>query len=125
MRTTKNEFKLQVQQHIIERLDTDYTVELKEQLQNTVDGFFDWWGAYEQKRNPSKYGAFKDWLLGLPSQLNIEYRNYYIDETVKNWFTAVGETYKEPKDEEKTYALYYHLVTREFSALCQKNGVKF
>ena len=124
MRTTKREFKQQVQEHIIERLGTDYYTELKDQLQDTVTQFNDWWGDYEQKHQPNKHEAFKDWLLGLPSQLNIEYCDYNISSSLREWFRNCGEEYKE-QGITKERIWYMHLITREFATLCKKNGVEF
>jgi hypothetical protein len=119
VRTTTKCFKDQIRGHIFEILDDEYTKELPEQLQNVIDGFRNWWTGYEQKRNPNMYGAFTDWFLGLPSEINVEYRHFAIEEIVVSWFNACDEEYKQPKDESKTYDLYYHLVTREFYALCR------
>jgi hypothetical protein len=125
MRTTKKEFKEQVQKHVLESLSEEHGTTTKDQLQSVVEGFKNWWGPYEQKRNPSKYGAFKDWTMCLPSEINVEYRHYAMEDNVKSWFNACGEEYKEPKDESKTHDMYLHLVTREFDTLCKKNNIKF
>jgi hypothetical protein len=137
VRTTKKEFKEVIQKHVIDclievdEIKSQYDILVNEvnpletQLQLVMDGFNDWYKGHEQKRNPSRIGGFKDWLLGLPSAFSIEYRHYWIDELIKGWFASVGEQYKEPKDDSKTYELYYHLVIREFRGLCEKNGVDF
>jgi hypothetical protein len=123
MRTTKKEFKAVIQEHILNSvLDEGYDT-LKDQLQAVIEEFKNCYGPYEQKRKPNLQEAFIDWSLGLPTVFNIEYRNFEITELVKSWFTACGETYKEPKDDEKTYNLYYWLVYREFNTLLKKNGL--
>ena len=122
MRTTNKQFKEQVQKHIMERLSEDETTELKGQLQNVADEFSSWYSPYEQKRTPSRYMAFKEFMLGMPSVLNAE--TYYdeIHNNLKSWFENCGESYKnQPEDKEAT--IYYHLVTRELETLCKKNNV--
>jgi hypothetical protein len=124
MRTTTKAFKDQVQKHILSGLSTDETEDVKQQLQNTVDGFKNWYTLYEQKITPNRYDAFKEWLLGLPSQMSIEYTYYNIFQTLKTWFENCGAVYEE-KDSDVEAPLYYHLVVREFMTLCKKNGVEF
>jgi hypothetical protein len=122
MRTTKKEFKVQIQDHIINSvLSDEYGDTIKEQLQAVIDNFKDYYGKYEQKRKPNIQEAFIDWSLGLPSSFNIEYRNFEIQELIKTWFNTAGETYKEPKDDQKTYDLYYWLVYRELNNLLKQN----
>lgn len=120
--TNKLIFKEQVQKHVLDCLSTDYTEKPYEQLKIVVDEFKNWYCAYEQKRTPNKYEAFKEFMLGLPSCFNIEYEYYKISQTMKTWFEACGEVYKEPKNESD---LYYHLVTREFATLCKKLDIAF
>jgi hypothetical protein len=122
MRTTKKEFKVQIQDHIINSvLSDEYGDTIKEQLQAVIDGFKNWYSVYEQKRKPNIQEAFIDWALGLPSEFNIEYRHFEIQELIKTWFTTAGETYKEPKDDQKTYDLYYWWIFRELNALLKQN----
>lgn len=124
MRTTNKEFKAQVQEHILDILSTDETEVVSEQLSNVVEGFKNWYCQYNKKRIPNGSEAFKDWMLGLPSSLNIEYQYYTISQTLKKWFETCGATYIE-RDSDAEATLYYHLVTREFETLCEKNDVKF
>lgn len=124
MRTTNKAFKTLVQEHIIERLSDDQFTELHFQLNEVVESFYNWYCKNEQKRTPNKYTAFQEWLMGLPSCINIEFMNYEIMMTLKGWFETVGDVYKE-RDSEKEVALYLHLVTREFEVLCKKHNIKF
>ena len=121
--TTRNVFKNAVRKHITEILCTDHTEVLKEQLQNTVDSFYNWYSGYEQKRNPNFFSAFIDWNKGLPSAINMEYSHYKITEILKAWVEGAGETFKERAGhlEEETYR---YLVTREFVAMCKLNKVE-
>jgi hypothetical protein len=120
MRTTKKEFKNQIQEHIIKCLSTDQYTELHFQLNEVVEAFKNWYSPYEQKRFPNRQEAFQDWLMGLPSELSVEYTNYGISETLKSWFENCGETYKEQKDELKFYT---YLIYREFQSLCKQNKI--
>lgn len=124
MKTTNKLFKTQVQKHIIEGLSEDQHTELDQQLQDAVKGFNNWYGPHEQKRTPNRQKAFQEWLMCLPSELNTEFTNYEINQTLKGWFENVGEGYKE-RDSDKASDLYTALVYREFNTLCKQNGVKF
>lgn len=121
--TTRNVFKNAVRKHIEEILDDEQTTDLKEQLENTVVSFYNWYSGYEQKNNPNWFSAFIDWNKGLPSAIHMEYRHYKITEILKGWIEAAGETFKERagRDEEETYR---YLVTREFVALCKLHKVE-
>lgn len=124
MRTTHNCFKNQIHGHILNSvLSEDHGSTPKEQLSAVVEGFHNWYGPYEQKRIPNRQDAFIDWSWGLPSEWNVEYTNYNINETVKNWFSACGENYKEPKDSSKTNDLYMGLLYREFNTLLKQNDL--
>ena len=122
MNTTNKVFFMQVQEHIIDALCEDYFESTPERLQATVNAFHNWYGAYEQKRTPSKYKAFKEWLMGLPSEINIEYRHFAISEILEKWFTSVGMEYKE-RDGSIECEYYLHLVTREFLKVCKKHNI--
>jgi hypothetical protein len=122
MRTNNKEFKVQIQDHIINSILSDECGDtLKEQLQAVIDGFNNWYSPYEKKRQSNIQEAFTDWAMCLPSEFNIEYRNFEIQELIKTWFNTAGETYKEPKDDQKTYDLYYWLVFRELNNLFKQN----
>lgn len=122
--TTRNVFKLQVRKHIVEILSTDETQDLKEQLQNVVDGFYNWYSGYEQKRNPNIWNAMHDWWMGLPSEMNVEYRHFESSSLMRQWVENAGEVYKEQKDSTKEHATYLHLVSREFAAMCKLHKVE-
>lgn len=122
MKTTKKEFKNQVQEHILNSLDEQETTNPKEQLQNVVSEFKNWYSPYEQKMHPNRQEAFTDWMNGLPSCLNTEFTNYGINQTLKSWYENCGETYKE-HDSDKESQLYRNLVYREFNTLLKKNDL--
>jgi hypothetical protein len=124
VKTNSKVFRAEVRKHVIDCLSTDYTEVLEEQLSNVVEDFHNWYGPYEQKRNRNVYEAFKDWLMGLPSSLSVEYEYYRFTEVLKAWFEACGAEYRE-QDSEKEYQLYMHLVTSEFEKLCKENNIEF
>lgn len=123
MRTTNKVFKAQIQEHVLERLCTDYTEDPKQQLEGVINEFKSWYSPYEKKRTPNRYEAMKEFLLGLPSCLDVEYTYYNISQTLKNWYENVGETYKQ-NDSDKEAIWYYHLVIRELFNLCNKYKVE-
>lgn len=121
--TTRNVFKLQVRKHILEILNTEHTQDPKEQLENTVTSFYNWYSGYEQKQNPNWFSAFIDWNKGLPSEISMEYRHYKITEILKSWVEGAGEVFKE-RDGHIEEDLYRALVTREFVVMCKLNNVE-
>ena len=121
--TTRNVFKNQVRKHIEEILNDEHTTDLKEQLQNTVDSFYNWYSGYEQKRNPNIWDAMHSWFMGLPSAINVEYRHFEISNILKQWIEKSWEFYKET-DGQKEQKVYLFLITREFSAMCKLHNVE-
>lgn len=119
--TTRKAFTDAVRKHIEEILSTDHTTDLQEQLQNVVNGFHNWYTKYEQKVTPNYWDALKSWFMGLPSEINVEYRHFESSELLKQWIEVAGEVYKERKNEHETYL---HLVSREFAALCRLHKIE-
>jgi hypothetical protein len=120
--TTRKAFKEQVQEHILYIMSDEETNDVKEQLQNVVDGFNNWYDAYEKKQNPNRWAAMADWFMGLPSEISVEYRHYAISALLQQWFENCGEEYKEREgNEEQTF--YNSLIIREFLVLCRKYGI--
>jgi hypothetical protein len=125
MRTTKKEFKNQVQEHIFNILGHNDEADREYTLQEVAENFQSekYSSPYERKFN--KQDAFIDWMKGLPSSLNVEYTNYGIHNTLKAWYENAGGQYDEKKLQTDESDWYFHLVTREFSDLCKKNNIKF
>lgn len=123
--TTRTSFKIVVQEHIIDRLSTDHTTVLKEQLQNVVDEFKNWYTPYEQKRTPNRQAAFIDWLWGLPSSINQEYEYHEIEKAYRRWFECNGVEVNPKMKPADIQKWYYLLVHREFCTLCKRNGVEY
>ena len=133
MRTTTNAFKNKVQQHIIDRLGATWDefnqrenddATTAERLQNVVDEFKSWWCPYEQRRNPNRGEAFKEFLQCLPGCLNAEFTYYAQRETLREWHEQTPEESERYTDEQIVYN-YYYLIYREFVTLCKKHNVQF
>jgi hypothetical protein len=122
MRTTNKAFKEQIQNHITEAFGDDLTI-------NEVVNFFhtEKFSHENEIRHygGNKHAAFKDWMQGLPSSFNVEFTNDGIHNTLKSWYENAGQQYDEKKLQTEESEWYYHLVTREFSSLANKNGIKF
>jgi len=123
MRTTNKEFKAQVQEHILDNLSTDEYTEPMFQLNQVVEEFKNWYSPYEKRQHPNRQEAFTNWLNGLPSCLHVEYMNYSINQTLKQWFENCGMIYKD-RDSDKESELYRNLIYREFRTLCKKHNVE-
>ena len=122
MRTTTKEFKNKVQVHIVEHMEEKDN--LKDELQNVIDGFKNYYQGYEKKRTPNIQEAFIDWLNGLPSELTIEFTNYDILRTMREWHEQTEEE-SDKLDSEKVINNYRWLIFREFLALCRINKIDF
>jgi hypothetical protein len=126
MRTTNLVFKVLVQEHIIECMQTPEGEIPTQYLKDVVEAFKSWYSPYEQKRTPNHQDAFIDWLQGLPSELSVEYSSFMICETLKYWFThpTVDMNFIE-RHADKEAETYYNLVYREFRTLCTKYKVEW
>lgn len=90
LRTNSKEFKTKVREYILSNIDGEpYGKELKtdkEKLQFILDCFSkEFYYEYNQKRYPNKVRAFAEYLMGLPTVFNVEYRNHAIIELAKKW----------------------------------------
>jgi hypothetical protein len=73
-----------------------------------------------------KYGmhnAFREWLAGLPSVLNIDFENYKILQLAEKW----GSTPKNASEKQQDRILlnWFNFITMKFSVLCRRNKVVF
>ena len=125
MRTTRKEFKAQVQAHIREILSDEYHQEEYFQLQALIDGFNNFYNDYEKRLHPNRWDGMQSWFQGLPSEINIEYRLFEIEHILTKWFDSCGEHYKLPKDDMKSYNLYYRLVMRELGYMFRQHNINF
>jgi hypothetical protein len=92
----------------------------QEKVQFVLDTFKSEYGF-----NVSKYGlqgAFKEWLMGLPSVFNIDFENYKIIEIAKKW-GSIPENATE-KQEDKILENWFNFIACKFFQLCRKLKVQ-
>lgn len=81
----------------------------------------------EQSYNIDYYGniqtAFTNWLMGLPSCVNIDFENYQIIELAKNW-GSIPQNATEAQ-EDKIINNWFNFITNKFFQLAKKNKVTF
>ena len=125
MKTNCKEVKTKVQEYIINYIDTEDYPEVKpslrDQLTFIVDEFYRVaMHPHNIHRLKGNYQAlFIDWLSGLPSYFNIEYRNFEILELMASF----GLPLPDNKDETDGVNLFYYLIYREFLTLLKKHNL--
>jgi len=77
---------------------------------------------YNLRRLPNIQERFIDWLSGLPSYFNIEYRNY---EIVSELMPSFNLPLPANKTEDQGVKLFYCLIYMNFLDLCKKHKVDF
>lgn len=63
-------------------------------------------------------GAFKEWLMGLPTVIGIDFENYKIIEIAKKW-GSLPENATE-RQEDKIIENWFNFITVKFFQLCKK-----
>jgi len=80
---------------------------------------------YNCKANLRYYKSFQNmfanWLMGLPSSFNVEFRNYYILEIAVKW-ESLPTNYTE-KQADKIIDTWFQFIACKTEQLCRKNGV--
>jgi len=120
-----NDFKHPVFQYIIYCIDgLEYgqdteKMTIPEKLQFVLNTFRNE-KRYEIVRI-GEYEAFKDWLMGLPSSINIDYMNYKIIQLTKLW-KLIPDNATE-KQEKKILTNWFNFITMKFFMLCKKHKV--
>lgn len=96
-------------------LDNEPTTD-RERVQFVLDTFKSEYGW-----NIPRYGlqgAFKEWLMGLPTVIGIDFENYKIIEIAKKWGSLpVNAT---EKQEDKIIENWFNFITVKFFQLCKK-----
>ena len=100
---------------------------LPERLQQVCEAFNGEYNYHDNKRRyPNLQDRFAQWLMGLPSALSVEYRNYYILEFARKW-GALPSDFKNEKQkeraEEKILENWFSFAARKFFQLCRFNKV--
>ena len=112
--------------YILECIDGEgYDVELNtdvEKLQFLANCFN---SEYNFKANLLYYGSyqnmFANWLMGLPSSFNVEYRNYFILEIAVKW-ESLPTNYTE-KQGDKIIENWFQFIAYKTEQLCRKNKI--
>ncbi len=100
--------------------DKELTTDV-EKLQFVCDCFRSEYGWHIEQ--VGKYNAFHEWLMGLPSSINIDFENYRIIEIVKEWSSIpVNAT---ERQEQKILDNWFNFITCKFAVLCKRNKVEF
>lgn len=64
---------------------------------------------------------FIEWISGLPTNVNIEFREYEQCEIMRGWFEAAGMEFDESRFD---FKYFYSLIAREFYALLDKYNIQ-
>lgn len=130
LRSTSKVVKERIREYILANLCEDYTTETGEQLQAVVDGFNDWYGRYERKRNPNMFTAWCEWIMGLPSSLSIDYYYDVMRTILDTWFetdmytlAASDERRNNKWTDDEVQELFLWLIYRELKTLMQQHDV--
>lgn len=124
MRTTKKEITQPIREHILNSINAEGYEQQpkteKEKLQFVVDTFN---AEYVYPQNLQRYGTyqelFKQWLMGLPTALQVEFTYHKVNEFME----SIGLKQPENKSDDETFHLYLDLIYREFNALLRKHNI--
>jgi hypothetical protein len=99
------------------QLETD-----KQKIDFVYDTFKSEYGYTIEYYGNNEQIAFREYLAGLPSCINIEFRNYYIIELAKIWGSIPSEPTE--KQEEKILSNWFHYIANNFFQLRRKLSTK-
>jgi hypothetical protein len=112
--------------YILDSIDGDgYGVELttdKQKIDFVYDTFKSEYGHQIKYYGNNEQRAFKEYLAGLPSCINIEFRNFYILEMAKQW-GSIPENATE-KQEYKIISNWFAYIATNFFQLRRKLETK-
>jgi hypothetical protein len=126
MKTNTKEFNQLAFSYIIDAISTDgYNIEATtdvEKLQFVADCFK---SEYLFPDNLKRYGTYQnvlsEWFMGLPSSINIEYRNHAIIEIAKKW-GSIPENATE-KQEDKILSNWFNMIAFKTLQLFKKHNI--
>jgi hypothetical protein len=126
MKTNNKEFKNNVYGYILSCIDGEnYGVELKTDIEK-IDFVFNTFKneySYQIKYHGSNIReAFAQYLAGLPTCINIEFRNYEIIQLAKNW-GSIPENANE-NQEDKIIFFWFRFIADNFFRLERKLNKK-
>ena len=124
MRTTKKEVTQPIRNYILNHINpTDYNVEAetdKEKLDFLVSTYrAEYPAKYHLKHSGSYQQMFIDYMQGLPTCFNVDFRYYEIVNVMESW----GLPQPEDKDDYESAMLFYRLIYREVNALLRKHNL--
>lgn len=111
-----------------ETIKLEYGVEVedttKARLQWTVETFR---SEFVYPENVRRYGSeiniFREWLMGVPSAIHIDFANYRIIELSKEWGSIPQDASE--KQEDKVCENWFNFISMRFHSLCKFNKVQF
>lgn len=126
MKTNTKEFNQLAFSYIIDAISTDgYDIEAnteKEKLQFVAECFK---SEYCFSANLKYYGTYQNtlanWFMGLPSSINIEYRNHAIIEIAKKWGSIPEDATEEQED--KILSNWFNLIAFKTLQLFKKHNI--
>lgn len=108
--------------YILDSIDGDgYGVQLttdKEKIDFVYNTFLSEYAHQIKYYGGNKQRAFREYLTGLPSCINIEFRNYYILEMAKQW-GSLPENATE-RQEDKILSNWFNYIAYQFFQLRDK-----
>lgn len=108
--------------YILDSIDGDgYGVELttdKQKIDFVYNTFTSEYAYQIKYYGNNKQRAFREYLAGLPSCINIEFRNYYILELAKLWGSIPSEPTE--RQEEKIISNWFAYISTQFFDLRDK-----
>lgn len=112
--------------YILDSIDGDgYGVQLttdKEKIDFVYNTFVNEYAHQISYYGGNKQRAFREYLAGLPSCINIEFRNYYILEMAKQW-GSIPENATE-RQEDKIISNWFAFIATNFFQLKNKLATK-
>lgn len=127
MRTNSKVINEAMQKHIINALNTQehegHDNTIKTSLQIVANCFeSEYWYPYNKHfhRN-NKQEAFKSWVCGAPSCVDISLWN----DDIKDFLTSIGLPQPENKDDQDSVNLYFILLYRAFTKLFKVHNINF
>jgi hypothetical protein len=126
MKTNTKEFNQLAFNYIIDAISTDgYDIEANtetEKLQFIADCFK---SEYCFPDNLKYYGTYQNtlanWFMGLPSSINIEFRNHAIIEIAKKWGSIPKDATE--KQEDKIISNWFNLIAFKTLQLFKKHNI--
>jgi len=123
LKTNRKEIYKQAHAYILDSIDGEgYNVELNndtDKLQFVVDTFNKECSYSIKRVGPQT--AFENWLMGLPSAINIEFKNYRILEIAKEWGSLDLDATE--KEEYNIINNWFSFIYMRFRGLCRIHGI--